>query len=152
MDIELRPATEPDRGYCFTLHEAAMREYVAAIWGWDDTVQRDFFDRGWNPAITRIVTRHGQDIGILKLQEQADTVYLTLIEIHPDHQGGGIGAMLIREIIADAERCGRAIELDVLHVNTRAHALYRRLGFVEQYRHGGGDGGLKVRMRREPSP
>jgi ribosomal protein S18 acetylase RimI-like enzyme len=37
----------------------------------------------------------------------------------------------------------------VLGVNTRAYALYRRLGFVEQYRHGDGD--IKVRMRWDPT-
>jgi ribosomal protein S18 acetylase RimI-like enzyme len=149
MDIELRPATDADREFCFALHEATMREYVAAIWGWDRLVQRDYFAKGWDPSITRIVMRHGQSIGILKVEEQDDARYIGLIEIHPDHQGSGIGALLVREILADAERCRRAVELDVLGVNTRAYALYRRLGFVEQYRHGDGD--IKVRMRWDPT-
>jgi ribosomal protein S18 acetylase RimI-like enzyme len=148
MDVELRPATGGDREFCFRLHEAAMREYVSAIWGWDDAVQRAYFDKGWDPTITRIVMRHGQDIGILKLEEQVGVTYIALIEIHPNFQGGGIGGLLVREIVADAMRCGRAVELDVLNVNTRAYGLYRRLGFVEQYRHGDGD--IKIRMRREP--
>jgi ribosomal protein S18 acetylase RimI-like enzyme len=148
MDVELRPATGGDREFCFRLHEAAMREYVSAIWGWDDAVQRAYFDKGWDPTITRIVMRHGQDIGILKLEEQVGVTYIALIEIHPNFQGGGIGGLLVREIVADAMRCGRAVELDVLNVNTRAYGLYRRLGFVEQYRHG--DGEIKIRMRREP--
>jgi ribosomal protein S18 acetylase RimI-like enzyme len=149
MELELRPATDADRGFCFALHEAAMGGYVTAVWGWDDAVQRRYFDRGWDPSITRIVTRHGQGIGILKLEERADAVYLALIEIHPDFQGRGIGGMLLREIIADADRCRRPVELDVLHVNTRAQELYRRLGFTERYRHGDHD--IKVRMRRDPS-
>jgi GNAT superfamily N-acetyltransferase len=147
-DLVLRPATESDRAFCFELHEATMREYVTAIWGWDDAVQREYFDRGFDPSITRIVTLDGADIGIVKLEEQADVTYLVLIEIHPDQQGGGIGARLIRDVVADAEGRARPVELDVLTVNTRAYALYRRLGFVERYRHGDGD--IKIRMRREP--
>jgi ribosomal protein S18 acetylase RimI-like enzyme len=148
-EIEVRPATDADRRFCFALHEATMREYVAAVWGWDDALQRDYFDRRWDPTITRIVTRYGHDIGIMKLDEQIGVTYLALIEIHPEHQGSGIGRLLIRDVIADAQRCGRSVELDVLSVNTRAQALYRRLGFTEQYRHGDGD--IKVRMRREPT-
>ena len=146
--IELRPATEADREFCYALHEATMRDYVAAIWGWDDSVQRDFFDRGWDPAITQIVTRDGADIGILKLKEQDLATYITLVEIHPDHQGRGIGGAVVREVVADADRRGRPVDLDVLTVNARAQALYRRLGFAEQYRHGDGD--VKIRMRRSP--
>jgi ribosomal protein S18 acetylase RimI-like enzyme len=146
--LDLRPATDADRDFCFALHEATLREYVAAIWGWDDAVQRECFDRGWDPSITYIVTLDGADIGVLKVEEQAEIIYLGLIEIRPDHQGGGVGARLVQGLVADAARRGRAVELDVLNVNTRATALYRRLGFVEQYRHG--DDNIKIRMRRDP--
>jgi ribosomal protein S18 acetylase RimI-like enzyme len=146
--LDLRPATDADRDFCFALHEATLREYVAAIWGWDDAAQREYFDRGWDPSITHIVTLDGADIGVLKVEEQAEITYLGLIEIHPDHQGGGVGARLVQGLVADAARRGRAVELDVLNVNTRAAALYRRLGFVEQYRHG--DDNIKIRMRRDP--
>jgi ribosomal protein S18 acetylase RimI-like enzyme len=146
--LGLRPATDADHTFCFELHKAAMGEYVTAIWGWDEATQREFFDRGWDPAITQIVTHDGEDIGILKLEEQVDT-YLTLIEIHPDHQSSGFGSRLIEDLAADAARRGRAVELDVLSVNTRAAAFYRRLGFVEQYRHG--DDNIKIRMRRDPT-
>jgi ribosomal protein S18 acetylase RimI-like enzyme len=147
--LGLRPATDADRDFCFALHEATLREYVAAIWGWDDAAQREYFDRGWDPSITDIVTRGGDDIGVLKVEEQAEVTYLALIEVDPKHQGCGVGARLIQGLVADAARRGRAVELDVLDVNTRAAALYRRLGFVEQYRHG--DDNIKVRMRRDPA-
>lgn len=148
-ELGLRPANDADRDFCFALHEATLREYVAAIWGWDDVVQREYFNRGWDPSITDIVTLDGEDIGVLKVGEQAEVTYLVLIEIHPDHQGSGVGARLIEGVVADAARRGRAVELDVLNVNTQAAALYRRLGFVEQYRHG--DDNVKVRMRRDPT-
>ncbi|HYJ70204.1 MAG TPA: GNAT family N-acetyltransferase [Nocardioidaceae bacterium] len=147
--LGLRPATDADREFCFALHEATLREYVAAIWGWDDATQREFFDRGWDPSVTDIVTRDGHDIGVIKVEERAEVTYLGLIEIHPDHQGGGVGAELIQDLVADAARRGRAVELDVLSVNTRAAAFYRRRGFVEQYRHG--DDNIRIRMRRDPT-
>jgi ribosomal protein S18 acetylase RimI-like enzyme len=149
-DFALRPATDVDREFCFALHKASMGGYVAAIWGWDDAVQRDFFDRAWDLAITQIVTLADRDVGILKLEDRPDAVYIALVEVHPDHQGGGIGGAVVRQVITDADRRGRPVELDVLTVNTRAQALYRRLGFVEQYRHGDDD--VKIRMRRAATP
>ncbi|MGI5160169.1 hypothetical protein [Microbispora sp. CA-102843] len=38
--IGLRPATPADSEFCFRLHKAALGEYVAAIWGWDERDQR----------------------------------------------------------------------------------------------------------------
>ncbi len=145
----LRRATDDDREFAYALNKAALGEYVMAIWGWDEAWQRDYFDRGWDPAGTQIVTRGGDDIGLLKVEERAEATYIGLVEIRPDHQGGGIGGAIVRDVVADATRRGRPVELDVLSVNTRAQALYRRLGFAERYRHGDGD--VKIRMRRDAS-
>jgi len=148
-DYALRPATDDDREFAYALNKAAMRDYVTAIWGWDEAWQRDYFDRHWDPAGTQIVTRDGHDIGVLKLEERAEATYIGLVEIRPDHQGGGIGGAIVRDVVDDAARRGRPVELDVLSVNTRAQALYRRLGFAEQYRHGDDD--VKIRMRHDAS-
>ncbi len=72
-------------------------------------------------------------------------VYLARIEIHPDYQGRGIGGYLIRQLLDDARQRGQHLVLDVLAVNRRAHAFYRRHGFQETARHGPND--IKIRMR-----
>ena len=71
--------------------------------------------------------------------------YLSRIEIHPGHQGHGIGTRIISALLAEAERTGQDLVLDVFTVNRRACALYRRLGLTEVARHG--DRGTKVTMR-----
>ena len=48
--VALRPATPADAEFCFGLHKAAMGEYITAIWGWDEQVQRDFHTRGFRKA------------------------------------------------------------------------------------------------------
>jgi hypothetical protein len=40
--IALRPAVPADLDFCFGLHRAGMGDYIAAIWGWDEQVQRGF--------------------------------------------------------------------------------------------------------------
>jgi ribosomal protein S18 acetylase RimI-like enzyme len=129
--VALRPAAPADAEFCFGLHEAAMGGYITAIWGWDEQVQRDFHARGFRPDRWQIITVDGADAGMLDVEYQPDAVYLSRIELLPGYQGRGVGTGLIRTLIAAAHRRGQPLELDVLAVNQRAQALYRRLGLRE---------------------
>ena len=52
--------------------------------------------------------------------------------VTPDLRGHGLGTALLSAIAAEARQRGYpAVRLDVVNTNTRARALYRRLGFVE---------------------
>ncbi|XVQ88257.1 GNAT family N-acetyltransferase [Microbispora siamensis] len=148
--IGLRPATQADSEFCFRLHKAALGEYVAAIWGWDEQDQRGHHARVFDPGNTRIVTVDGADAGMLSVDYRPTEIYLGRIEIDPAYQGRGIGTHLITALLDEARRRGQDLLLDVLTVNHRAHALYRRLGFKDVARHGGGD--IKIRMRHTPPP
>ena len=148
--IALRPATAADSEFCFQLHKAAMGEYVAAIWGWDEQRQRDHHTRGFAPEHWQIITAAGTDAGILIVDYRPTEIYLARIEIHPDYQGHGIGTRLISALIDEAAQRGQDLVLDVLTVNNRAHALYQRLGMNEVARHG--DGNIRITMRSTRSP
>lgn len=62
---------------------------------------------------------------------RAGEVYLARIEICPRYQGRGISSGIIRALIEQAGGQGKDFVLDVLAVNHRARALYRRLGMTE---------------------
>ena len=143
--VALRPATPADSEFCFQLHKAAMGDYVTAIWGWDEQVQRDFHARAFNPGRWQIITAGGADIGMLDVEYRPAEIYLARIEIHPNQQGGGIGTRLISALIDEAGQKSQDLVLDVLTVNHRAQALYQRLGMAEVARHG--DGNIKITMR-----
>jgi ribosomal protein S18 acetylase RimI-like enzyme len=143
--IALRPATLADAEFCYQLHKAAMGEYITAIWGWDEQVQRAFHQRAFNPYRWQIITAGQTAIGMLDVDYRLGEIYLSRIEIHPGHQGEGIGTRIISALLDEAERTGQDLVLDVLTVNRRARALYRRLGLTEAARHG--DCGTKVTMR-----
>jgi ribosomal protein S18 acetylase RimI-like enzyme len=147
--IALRPATPADSEFCYQLHKAAMGGYITAIWGWDEQVQRDFHARGFNPSRWQIITADGTDIGMLDVEHRPGEIYLSRIEICPDHQGHGIGTRLIRVLASEAAQNGQDLVLDVLAVNHRAQALYQRLGMTEVARHG--DGNIKITMRLTPA-
>jgi len=143
--VALRPAKPADSEFCFQLHKAAMGDYVAAIWGWDEQRQRDFHDRGFAPGRWQIITANGTDVGMLDVEYRPDEIYLSRIEIHPGYQGRGIGTRLINMLLDEAGQGGQDLVLDVLTVNHRAYALYQRLGLREAARHG--DGNIKITMR-----
>lgn len=143
--ISLRPAVPADAEFCYQLHKAAMGEYIAAIWGWDEPVQRDFHARAFDPGRWQIITVAGADVGMLDVEYRPGEIYLSRIEIHPGHQGHGIGTRLISAILDEAAQKGQDLVLDVLAVNHRALALYYRLGMTEVARHGDND--IKITLR-----
>jgi ribosomal protein S18 acetylase RimI-like enzyme len=145
----LRPATAADSEFCFQLHKAAMGGYITALWGWDEQRQRAFHGRSFNPGRWQIITADGADVGMIDVEHRPSEIYLGRIEIHPSHQGRGIGTGLIATLIDEARRNGQDLALDVLVVNPRAQALYQRLGLTEVARHGDGD--IRIRMRSGPA-
>jgi ribosomal protein S18 acetylase RimI-like enzyme len=93
----------------------------------------------------QIVTADGVDVGRLDIDDLVDELFIVLIELLPSHQGRGIGAGIIRNLLDRAAAQGKRVSLNVLEVNTRAYQLYRRLGFVETARIVEGPA-VKIRM------
>ena len=148
--VAQRAAAASDSEFCFQLHKAAMGEYIAAIWGWDEQTQRQFHNRAFDPVRWQIITADGVDVGVMDVEQRTGETYLARVEVHPHHQHGGIGSELVRKLIDQATRQGQEFTLDVLAVNERAQALYQRLGMVEVARHGVGD--IKIAMRYDKVP
>ncbi len=108
--IALRPATPAEAEVCYQLHEAATGDYIVAIWEWDEQAQRAFHARAFNPHRWQIITADQAHAG-MDVEYRSGEIYLSRIEIYPDHQGHGIGTRLISAL------------LDVLTGNRRARAV-----------------------------
>jgi ribosomal protein S18 acetylase RimI-like enzyme len=85
---------------------------------------------------------------MLSVEYRPGEIYLARIEVHPDHQGRGIGTRLISALAGEARQAGQALVLEVLAVNHRARTLYERLGMTEVARDG--DSNTKITMRLTP--
>jgi GNAT superfamily N-acetyltransferase len=109
MTVAQRPATPADSEFCYQLHKAAMGDYITAVWGWDELVQRAFHIHAFTPHRWRVITVEGADIGAIDVEHRPGESYLARIEIHPGYQGRGIGAQLISTLIDEAEQKGQGL-------------------------------------------
>ena len=125
----LRPAMAADYDFLYDLHRAALRDYIEAIWGWDEEWQAKYFADAFNPDQRRIIQVDGRDAGVLVVEERPSEIYLNLIELLPGFQGRGVGTAIINDLAADAHGRGLPMTLHVLKANTPARRLYERLGF-----------------------
>lgn len=126
--IRLRPISDADRAPLYALHRRAMYHYVAATWGWDEDVQSKFWIRTAHDGV-QVVEADGQLAGFLDITRYEDHIDIVNIELDPAFQGRGLGSTLLHQITDEASDQGLDVRLQVLKVNTRAQALYARLGF-----------------------
>ena len=124
----LRPSTDADFEWAFRLHKAALGDYVAQTWGWDDAAQRRIFADTFRGFGRRVIQVAGQDVGVLVVDERSGEVFLALLELLPAWQGHGLGTDIIRWLLREAAGSGRRLSLHVLRANHRAAALYAREG------------------------
>lgn len=133
--VATRQATSADRDWIFALHRAAIAGYVEQTWGlWDEAWQRRHFDEHFAPAGDRILVVDGVDVGLLRVIDRGDELFLADIEILPAHQGRGIGGVALRDLQSLARVRGVPITLRVFRCNGGARRLYERLGFAAEGR------------------
>ena len=112
------------------MHRQALREYVAAIWGWDEEVQKEKFEKRFTPAGHQIVVFEGSDVGLLQVVDEGGHMVVGKIELLPGFQRRGIGSVLMGRILDEARARQVPVRLQVLRTNAPARRLYERLGFV----------------------
>ena len=129
----LRAATAVDAAFIYDLRVAGLKEYVAQIWGWDDTVQAARFQKHFDPVRYHMVMVAGHDVGAVAVEWRDADVVLADIEIGPAWRKRGLGTAIITAILAEARQRELPVVLQVLNGNP-ARRLYERLGFrvVEQ--------------------
>ncbi|WP_309730013.1 GNAT family N-acetyltransferase [Chamaesiphon sp. OTE_75_metabat_556] len=127
MKISQRAATLDDLEWLEPFYESIMRPYYVELnWEWDKTKFRESFD----PNVTKIIQADGIDIGMLKVEERDDCIYLGDIQLDRAYRRKGIGTQLIKTAIESAILASKPIRLRVLKGNP-AKDLYLRLGFGE---------------------
>lgn len=128
MRWELRQATAQDERRLYEIHRAAMRDHVEAVWSWDETDQRERFRAGFDPAGVSVIVSSGEPVGLLRVDQRTDEVFLASVELAPEVRRRGLGGEIVRSVLREAAQRGVPVRLQVFHQNP-ARRLYERLGF-----------------------
>jgi len=86
------------------------------------------FREQWDVEQVRIITLNGTDIGWLQSFVKDDTLFLGQLFVDGVLRRQGIGTGVVKGLIEEAARAGRAVTLGVVKINP-ALRLYERLGF-----------------------
>jgi ribosomal protein S18 acetylase RimI-like enzyme len=130
-----RDASAEDLALTYEITKDAMRGYVEVTWGaWDDSEQSAKHRENFTPATHKIIMVEDEVAGFLATENLPDNLWLVKVYLFSAFRSKGIGSQVVAGVIEQANSEGKPVRLRVLRVNTRARALYERLGFkvVEQ--------------------
>ena len=139
-DVVIRPITLADIEQFNRVSDVVFRErqYMAFVEGFPLDECATFVARNLrlgNPQF--VADEAGRIVGWVDIQRETRPVHAHVgqlgIGVLPEYRGRGIGEKLMRASIDAARAAGlEKIELHVYGRNTRAAALYRKLGFVHE--------------------
>jgi len=127
-NVQLRQATPADSDFAYQVKKAALGEYVAKTWGWDEEFQLEYHRKDFDPSVIQIMTVDDSDVGWVVFTRSDDEIQVNEIYILPEHQRQGIGSHLINQLLEEAQEKGVPVTLGVLKVNP-ARRFYEKLGF-----------------------
>jgi GNAT superfamily N-acetyltransferase len=148
MGVFIRPATAYDVDAVVDVGRRTWPQTYAPIAG-EDYVRMGLA-KWWTVAATRplvvagkatVAELDGEVVGVAVVGPLKGDLVLFRLYVVPEHQGRGIGRMLLEDVLQVArERGHRIIRLSYLDGNVNAERFYRAFGFTESHREPTGDG------------
>lgn len=119
-EVSLRPATQADLEFAFSVKEASFRVYQEMVRPWSDSEEREFHATRFASQPFQVVVHNGEDVGVMVLGRYDGYLHLHQLFLLPSVQGQGIGAACMRIALAEADSLGWPVRLRVMKVNPRA--------------------------------
>ena len=130
-EIRFTRLDETDFDWVWHVYCMTTRNQVELVVDWPESehrrIRRRALRRGGMEAIW---VPSGERVGLVDIAQEDEDLSIRHLEVLPDLQGRGVGTLVVQAVIERAAATGRGVTLRVQHTNPRAHALYRRLGFV----------------------
>ena len=141
-NFEFRRVRPNDVAYRWPTNSEAMAPLVT---GWNEPAQRATIERALGEEGASIMVVDKSDAGWLHVTETRFDIHLGHLYLEADRRNKGLGTRFVQWMIERAQRKDKAFTLDVM-TNTRARALYERLGLVAS-----GTSAGKIRMQHRAS-
>ena len=165
MRHTLEPVTPDDRAVLLTIY-ASTRADELALTDWSDAqrlafvemqfdAQSQHYARQRPQAVCQLIVLDdgsmlgspgGRAVGRLWVDRQADSLHVLDITLLPQARGHGLGSVLLRALMAEAQQRGTRLTVSV-EVHNPARRLYERLGFEAE----GELQGIHQRMAWQPA-
>lgn len=118
-----------DYDFIYDVKKITLRSHIEKIWGWNEEYQQNDFSKSFIPDRNNIIVLNDVNIGVLEIIEEDKIISIAELEILPEFQGKGIGSAILKEVLKDAKRKKKKVQIGCFKVNEGAKALYLRLGF-----------------------
>jgi len=125
--VRFRPLAEADFEWFLDLSVRCLRQQLEAIGRWDPVRRRSRARAGFETGEIRVIERGGTAIGTAALARRGGHAEIHSFYLDPSEQGRGLGAAILRVLLAEA--AGLPVHLEVLKQSPAAR-LYERAGFV----------------------
>jgi ribosomal protein S18 acetylase RimI-like enzyme len=133
----IRPEDEP---FLRRVYAGTREEELAVVpWSIDQKdaflrmqfdAQHRYYQDQFPDASFDVILREDRPVGRLYVDRRDDEIRIIDIALVPEARGGGIGGLLLSDLIAEAGSARKPIRIHVERAN-RALSLYQRLGFSE---------------------
>lgn len=126
--FKLRPANPADFEFAFEVKRQALGPHIAARWGWDAELQRQYHAAHWQSRPWSIITVGDRDAGTVSIHEGTEHIQFGEFYLLPEFQRQGIGSAVLKAVIERADKIGKPVKLEHLKWNP-VGSLYQRNGF-----------------------
>lgn len=130
MTLHYHPAQPEDGEELVALRIAAMHPSLEQLGRFDPQRARARFLDHFTPDCTWHLVVAGRRVGVVVVRHEAEHLLLDHLYVHPDHQGQGIGAAVLADVLAQAEAQGLPVKVTALR-GSRSNDFYQRHGFVQ---------------------
>ncbi|MEK6302342.1 MAG: GNAT family N-acetyltransferase [Acidobacteriota bacterium] len=132
MPVTLRSAGPDDEDFLFELFRQTVGDELAilgdAILRMQFKAQLLTYSAEFPAADHQIIMLGDRAIGRVLVERKESENRGVDIALLAEHRSGGIGRMLIQELVEEAARAGKPFRISVVKTNPALH-LYERLGF-----------------------
>ena len=137
-DITLRPVGPDDHEFLVEVYASTRAEELALVpWTSEQqqafirsqfAAQQDYYAQKYPAANHDIIVSDNRQVGRLYVARLDYEIRIVDITLLPGERNAGIGTHLLKQLLAEAERTGRAVRIYVEEFNPSLH-LFERLGF-----------------------
>ena len=137
-NITLRPVGPDDYDFLLEVYGSTRAEELALV-PWTNeqqkafirsqfAAQQDYYAQKYPAASHDIIVSDNRQVGRLYVARLDHEIRIVDITLLPGERNAGIGSYLVKQLLVEAERTGRAVRIYVEEFNPSLH-LFERLGF-----------------------